>query len=843
MPALFFASSLSILYFLAGVMLTGYAVRLRCGKWIPLSSTTGDTAVHAMALGLLWSTVQFFLVHALALDLKGQPWAALLIKHGTDLALITLCSLRDPGFWRNFLRMLADLGRHVCKPLHLTGILLALSFAVFAIFQFPYASDNAALYWMADAIMQPGTSFAWAQGSPGYIAWLYWPAVLLAPTIPAATVAAGSKAVLNLLAFFCCKRLCSILPGNSRTWAPFILYIMVLATMMGDYGLFISAKETPFAVLFLFAGMARWISSLVQDRPEQAGLEAGALFSLAFGFGAISIPYLAVFLCLLLMLQPMARASRHLLAVALWCGVPLSFSLATMLHQPQWLAVIGTVAGTGLLWILRRPVDGTLHLWHQWVQGKQAFLSLAVLVASVAACWLLLPVEFTPCPRSPVDGKADFAHVFFTNHWATRPYVGAAALAGMLVLLVHWRRQTWQPALAAMLIFPFAALLPSLIVAHLPHAPLPFHPQHLWDLAKDIPNWCWGPLASFSALAGLILATEQGSKLLIKSARWQPLVAGTVSVILLAAHGWNQFGRGRGIMMFRMDQGAHFNAVGGHRDLEMSLFSEAITRQISSTIHESNRKSPAVFPLFSYSEIPGNTPYLELKGSYSPLVRIPDEETPPRPAILDHPAGCGFLIASRQWQRSTLEATRAEMCITELVAPVKGEAGDSLFLFQRTPGMPYQLKQAEERPFRLPAPTLAQNLGLQPMAYWNDFASTKPRMKDGNLLIWGKQEGTIWLKLPQMDDKESMLQLRVRFMGENRTQATLTIDSPLLQTPVQLTQANRILKSKVKIPAGGTQWVPVHVKYAGDLDYHPTLGYLKSYYLDDLRLADAVYLE
>ncbi|WP_075088621.1 hypothetical protein [Verrucomicrobium spinosum] len=175
MSALILASSLTVFWFLAGLMLPGYALRIRCAKWIPFSSAAGDTAVHAMALGLLWSTLQFFVVHALALDLKGQPATAWLVKQGTDAALIAFCSLSSPGFWKNYITLLTGLVRQLCQPLNLAGMALALSFAAFAIFQFPYASDNAALYWMAGAVMKPGVSFLTAQGSPGYIAWLYWP--------------------------------------------------------------------------------------------------------------------------------------------------------------------------------------------------------------------------------------------------------------------------------------------------------------------------------------------------------------------------------------------------------------------------------------------------------------------------------------------------------------------------------------------------------------------------------------------------------------------------------------------------------------------------------------------
>ncbi|WP_038166160.1 hypothetical protein [Verrucomicrobium sp. BvORR106] len=842
MSALILASSLTVFWFLAGLMLPGYALRIRCEKWIPFSSAAGDTAVHAMALGLLWSTLQFFVVHALALDLKGQPATAWLVKQGTDAALIALCSLSSPGFWKNYIGLLTGLVRQLCQPLNLAGMVLALSFAAFAIFQFPYASDNAALYWMAGAVMKPGVSFLAAQGSPGYIAWLYWPSVLLAPTIPAATVAAGSKLVLNLLAFFCSKRLCAFLPGASRAWAPVVLYILFLTTMMGDYGLFISAKETPFAVLFLFAGMARWVWAAARGESGQAGVEAGALFSLAFGFGAITIPYLAVFLCLVLVLQPLPRPGRHLLAVAWWCGLPLSFSLATMLHQPQWLAGVGTVVGVAALWLLSKPIDSILGSWHQRVQGKQAGMGMAVLVASMAACWLLLPVEFTPCSRSPLDGKSDFTHVFFLNHWATRPYVGVA-LAGMLVMLVHWRRQPWQPGLAAILVFPFAALLPSLVVAHLPHVPLPFHPQHLWDLAKDIPNWCWGPLATFSALGGLLVVVDRGSRILVKSERWQPLLAGSLSFVFLAALGWHQFGRGRGIMMFRLDQGAHFSDLGGHRHLEMSLYSKAVLSQIGTTLKESPGKPSAEFPLFTYSEAPDKTPYLELNSSYTRLVYSPQGGALSRTAVLNHPAERGFIIASRQWHESTLEAMHPQMSLIELVPPVKGEAGDSLFFFRKTPGSAYQVQLGEERLFRLTPPTLTQNLGLQPQIHWGDFASTKPRTKDGHLLIWGKQEGTLWLELPRHLIGEPVLKLRVRFMGENRSQSALTVTSPLLSAPVELTQTSRSLKSPVQLPSTGDPWVPVHFKYTGDLDTHPTLGYLKSYYLDELRLGDAIYLE
>ena len=77
--------------------------------------------------------------------------------------------------------------RVLARPDILVGLLVATGFGLFSLLQFPYAVDNSALYWIAQASADPGSAGQGNEGAIGYLAWLSGPCLLAWPGIAPAT--------------------------------------------------------------------------------------------------------------------------------------------------------------------------------------------------------------------------------------------------------------------------------------------------------------------------------------------------------------------------------------------------------------------------------------------------------------------------------------------------------------------------------------------------------------------------------------------------------------------------------------------------------------------------------
>jgi hypothetical protein len=827
------------------VFLPGWAIRRLCLDRAKIGEGidgVGTQAVEALAIGTLWSMIQFGVLYLITPAVGSFPVS--LIKYGTDAATVVGCGWLARGLVGSLLTLL----RRLCRPVNLVGTLVASMYGAFALLQFPAGTDNAALSWIAVAAVDAQHLFEETQGSPAYLSWLYWPAQLTWPHPGPATIGASAKIVLNVLAFFVAKRLCYLWPATSKGWMAILLYVLILFTFAGDYGLTVSGKETPFGVLFLFAAMACMgrARPMEEDEFRRHARESAAWLTLAFGFGAITIPYAAAYLSLALMLlPPMRDYARFLLYLAGGTALPLIFSVTSMVHKPLWQVSLAWAVGVIALHASRSWVNQIISWGSSLARNHRRIFETGVVLGLIFAVYLALPVTYEPCLRAPLDGLVDFKKLFITDDNSMMPwFINVLAFFGFLIVLCRSNPGRAGAGLVVLMAFPFACLLPTLLVAHAAEFPIPFHPQHLWDLAKDVPHWCWGIISQFFALVAVATTAEGLGSLVAR--RWsrqtwiRDLTMATTVLILSGLYLGHQYITGRVGHLTRWHTSSFLTTVGGHHNHSLAAFIHAFLSH-QSTVDACTRFKFRRFYVDPSAGGPGIY-YTELATSGADVIMDEGLDLHFGDTRSETLHASGYLIAPRHRLISHFAERELDFVFEELTS-IKG--GDSLFLFHRVQKPQGTLKLNEPAPFSLGSPTVAGNLGLAAPGtdvQWDNLASTKLRIREGtDTYLWCNQSGTIWVALPPHPTTSSELRLHLRF--SKGIKGTVRVTSPLWEQPLILNPESRAIQ--ITLPSDrltqcawhyDRQWMPLEFTYEGDLKHHERLGYLQSYCLEKLEV-------
>lgn len=491
------------LHSLVGWLLPGMYLESRFAAARSGDESLAGRVVRALALGSVSLTLQFFVAKFAAVTL-GVPWPALFAaKLLMDATLIALWFRRHSDQVRE---IRSQLNHAIRDPSvwALTGG--AVAYGALATCLCPFALDNAALVWLNQLFDGSGSDFATSQGSPAYIALLYFPFLMTASWMPLPTLTAGLKVVLCLLGALTARRISSQLPLRSPRLSSVVLFAIVLSSFMAQYGFLQTAKESAFAVLFLMLYMAELLRS---DRDQTAwGWSTGLVLAAAFGFGAITVPYAAILTASFVVLAwSQLRFFDLTFKLAAATAVPLVPTLHAMLKVPLWQAA--GVAGAVIVasFALRRwnsPL--TMPRLRPHIVSR---IALGLTVALLFGIYALLPLEYV-VSRDPIDGKTGFGDLLIRCLPEHAIHVGLVGLAVTFFL----RDFRTNRGLLAFAIFPFAVLFPTLLCAKW-NVAVPFHPQHLWDLVKDIPNWCYGIYYGTFALVAL----DAASRLILSSQR------------------------------------------------------------------------------------------------------------------------------------------------------------------------------------------------------------------------------------------------------------------------------------------------------------------------------------
>ncbi len=544
----------------------GLLLELRCSPWRREPTSLSALLSRAAALGALYLTGQFFLA-MLAMSLLGvPPLVTVAVKYAVDLVLlVVLLSRARQDLKQVFQKMAA-----ACRdPATVVLVTLAVAYGAMATYRCPYALDNAALGWTNRLVAGEAMPWIDSQGSPAYIGLLFFPCQLVARWIPGPTMAATLKLPLCLLAALAVRRLTGQLSLRQPGLAALAYFIILSLSFFGLYGLFETAKETVFGITFLML----YVAELIDDggRPDSWASRAGLMLSAAFGFGAVTIPYALVFTAAFLWfalgkVKPFDFTWR-LLA---WTALPLVPSISAMTKLPLWLAslLVGTV-GIACFALRRLPAADGQPSASAWRLRTAPLLLLGVMLG----VYLALPVKYT-VSYPPLDGQTTFADLLFRLGGIRREVV-AAGLVGLLLVFMD-RRYARNPALLAFAVFPFAALLPTLVAAHLQQFRLPFHPQHLWDLAKDIPNWCYGFYFGLLALVVVDSLSRQCASWQSRlGAGWPWLHAASLPMLMALVILGSKAVKSNHP---RLVAPAHFTRIGGHQDADLAEVLERLTR-------------------------------------------------------------------------------------------------------------------------------------------------------------------------------------------------------------------------------------------------------------------------
>ncbi|MEM6691660.1 MAG: hypothetical protein AAF664_19680 [Planctomycetota bacterium] len=494
----------------------------------------------------------------------------------------------------------------------------------------PHSLDNAAIVWLARSLDSPSQALNNCYGAISYIGFLRMPCVTLDGILPIPTIAVAIKILASLLLALTCRRMVEALASlrglrsENIGWYALILQMTVTGTMLGKYGIFETGKETALAMMFLFALAAELITAKEED--SQWYWVASLSMASAIGFGAMAVPYAWI----LVGVFAVFAINRIRLFRLFYCCLTTS-SIAL---------VVSFLAMTSLGWfgssvVVLVPLLATYCL-DKWIGDLvltrftiPKSLPLAAFALATLSVVFLMPVNFH-YGYAPLDGESHILDVFLSqNNFAASGFIGLA-----LCLLLY--RGHENAGVMAWMCFPIVTLIPALLMANFCTAEnLPFSPQHVWDWAKDIPNWVSGMyLGSFGVLTldaatrylpafGRVQLERFGSRLTKNQdavramSHWFLLG----SVALLTVISTRQIRQS-----YRTHGGPTYTQVGGHRNNEIAKLVEwlylfkaegGLGETGSSEVLLSDSLSPYVHEIGMYGIITGNVEtYVD--GAHSP---------------------------------------------------------------------------------------------------------------------------------------------------------------------------------------------------------------------------------
>lgn len=841
MHSLFIASLAFNLHFLCGVLLPGWALRQWLTRRWTNSVSLGAMAIEVAALGSIWATLQFAVLNfAETMGLSSVTMVA--ATYLSDLLLVLWGWIKTSrgSTWN----VVQQAGHRLCSIDILPGIIISVVFGLYAFIQFPYACDNAALYWTASAFITPHLDiFKASQGSPAYIAIMYWPILWAWPMAMPTVVGASAKILLSLLGFFSIKRLCYAFPSISKPWIPPIVFVTVLTTMLGEYGILDTTKESIFATFFMLIAFARLLTYKDSTSERELAMEVGAALSLAIGFGAITVPFIAAFMALWLMMnRRIVKIGDFLSVMGTWVLVPVIFSLAMMLKaKPAGISILLT-AGLIVVWLTRSRInqlyEASLRLLDKIPQWP---LEQGILLVIIGLDWCLMPVKFEQISFDPLDGKTSLIGMFCDGiTWTIPRYVLLLGFIGCLVLSFRRaKRDIDAGALLAFRAFPFATLLVVLLIVHSHVQKLPVPAQNLWDVAKDTRNWCWSVLAVVYAFNFVLEMVGFLASFLDKYLPMKRRISGAACqllvVLLMAAHLYVLWGIAPHYL--RWPEGAYFTKTGGNRNPELAYFSQAIIKKLDmERRNHSLSKAPLLMAV--------DKEFSDTKRDYDLCgcgVQWSDIDLNNGAPV----ANPGFVLASRQQMNDWFAKVHPAVSINELESL---HSGISLYWMNSAPGSAGGLQTIVSPPFQLAPPSFLWNLSPKLRMMWNDFSPVPMRSKNGHTFLWGNEKGIIWVEVPSGKNWKSSLVVKARF--QSQSYAKVDIQSPAIEGQVTLDAKHPQCELKLRSDAPalgntfyGSNWIPFHFEYNGELLKNPKYGYLQSYSLVKFQVFGQTFLQ
>lgn len=357
---------------------------------------------------------------------------------------------------------------------------------------YPLSSDNHALYWTATALSTNQIHFHSAQGSPFYISLIWFPAVLLENHLSIGNVAASLKVFTGVAAFWCLARMCRDHFPARGLWLPGLIFADMLTSFFFSYGVWWSGKETPMGMMAL--ALFGYLVILPQERRQD--WELGASAAIATGLAAVTIPYLAIWIGLGCLLR--LFSGRELIYLVALGAASITPSFSSMLMLPYGYSLVGYVIFALVIFFAYQGYLRIPEPCHVLFSSRAGLITIMAIPTLV--CAILLPYHYDHFPMYPLNGKTTFPHLIITTGFM---------LVGTAFGILGWLHATFdavhkqRPGLTIHIAFPWWALAIVLVICRIPPEELPIPAQHLWDLAKDIPNywlaWHYAFLVAFYA--------------------------------------------------------------------------------------------------------------------------------------------------------------------------------------------------------------------------------------------------------------------------------------------------------------------------------------------------------
>ena len=578
MFAVCFCALLTTIHLVIGILIPGLFLEMRLSRVQKLATDVSAVLVRIIALGSLYLLLQFISLQLADIFWHIPRFEMVIAKYAMDLAILLGMMVRFRAeSWAIVVRIFSGLR----SPSILSLVVGSITLGCFAMVICPYSLDSSPIAWTSKYLDIPGLSVLVSKGSPTYIAMLYFPSQLLASWYPVPTIAASLKPALCLLTVLAIVRVVNRLPLKNREWLYGIFFLTLAASFFGIYGLQQTGKHSVFGATFLIIFLADLLLPPESESESFCVTQAGLSLSATMGLGVIAVPYALVISTLFLLLSAnRIKCFRVALSLVLWASVPFVLNLSPMVHIPLWQSVSLTVVVACFCWCLSKTQG---LKWFATMSSRPwfQFIPVFIILISWVGLSFALPVKFAD-GRPPLDGETSFFELLFKYDRVIPEHVVLSGLIGVLICCTT-PRFSRIPGLMAYAIFPFVTLLAAMIVAHFPPSSIPLHPQHFWDLVKDVPNWCYGfYFGLFSVIFVDLLveyvrdrqakrAVSQDSGLKVRDAGKMIMIASLIIAASIVSNKWtkgpNWWGRS-----------VHYTSVGGHRDPLFAVLAETLVR-------------------------------------------------------------------------------------------------------------------------------------------------------------------------------------------------------------------------------------------------------------------------
>ena len=513
-----------------------------------------ENILLSAAFGFVWCAVSFLVLYfASAHSIRHGIFYG---RFGMDIALIstTLVFLRPYDPTKKIIESF------FCRSFALI-VLIGLIIGSYGFFHFPHVLDSGQLLWTQQFLLSisKSTEIGSMIGFSGLIA----PLGSLFKEYPLATVAAGFKPLLAIVALMVCRHAVLMLDLPNRSINAALLSTLMLSSYFGLFGLIEMGKDSMYGVLFSVA----FLVLLCRGDVERRGLDVAIVFAAASVLGVIAVPYMLIALALWLVFAASGEVAFAIMKVFLLInGLTLPVVVAAFLKKPYWkIGIVYLFFSFFLMWMFDR-----LRRIRQLESARRvrdlvllvlplfSFLAAAALlpVAAELPVWMNVDGTIVTEVRAPLDGKTGILQLLFAY-----PVQHATVAVGLSALFIASFIQRVSKAMIAVSIMPLVALV--LVLCNVRLGLQFLTPFNQWDLVKDVPAWYGGTAFALIAIAGIAFSCG-------RSGPRKNIVIG----LLLIAPALHVIFRGGS--WARLVSPVHYNAIGGSIDKDFSILMQAI---------------------------------------------------------------------------------------------------------------------------------------------------------------------------------------------------------------------------------------------------------------------------